>query len=115
MTWARIEPGIFQIQVYTNIATPTFLRATSAEGIDLGSQAVSDNPNDRLSISWLHTETKKQLSAPQIDDILMTCRIRLLFLSMFNLAAKEINLRQFKVLDFVLRKYLHDYTSIYLG
>jgi len=52
MTWSRIEPGIFRIQVYTNTTTPTFLRATSAEGIDLGSQAVSDNPNDRLSADY---------------------------------------------------------------
>jgi hypothetical protein len=34
---------------------------------------------------------------------------------MFNFAAQKINLRQFKGLDFVLGKYLHDYTSICLG
>ena len=115
MTQARIEPDIFRIQIYTITTTPTFLRVASAQGIDLDSQAVSGNPTDKLSVDCTLTPSNSCRLCKSlifIDDVSNSVQ---LFLSTFNFAAQKINLRQFKVLDFVLGKYLHDYTSINLG
>lgn len=80
MTQARIEPDIFRIQVYAITTAPTFLRVTSVQGIDLGSQAVSDNPTDRLSVEC----TMKPVNSCQFCKSLIY-RLRVEFCSVVSL------------------------------